>query len=65
MNERNTSASEQYEAGRSSASRRVYVSPGVLRLGTPAEICQVSKTRPRIDSVRLSNPQPFPGEFAS
>lgn len=41
-----------------------YVAPKVEVLGTPAEICQITKTLPAADGYGQSNPQPSPGEFS-
>ena len=42
--------------------QKQYVAPKVEALGTPAEICQVSKSLPSADTYGQSNPQPYPGE---
>ena len=42
--------------------QKQYVAPKVEALGTPAEICQIAKQLPAVDSYNLSDPQPYPGE---
>jgi hypothetical protein len=39
-----------------------YSAPVVLHLGSPAEICQVTKVQPPADGLNLTFGSPFPGE---
>jgi hypothetical protein len=43
--------------------RNEYVSPTVIRLGTPAEICKEVKIQPPADSQNLTFLQSIPAEF--